>query len=384
MRTFIIRVRHLFLKEFTQALRDPRMRMLLFVPPIVQLILFGYAANLDLKHIPTAVYDESRSQLSSDLADTFAASGYFDLVAYVDRAEEMAALLNKGTVKAALHFGPNLAGRLGGGKQAAIQIIVAGTDSNTAAMVQSYSVQIAQGYNQRLLARQMDRNPAVRSLLDIGSGGLLDARVRFWYNPDLSSVRFYVPGIIALLILMLTLMLTSMAVVREKEIGTMEQIMVTPIRPAEFILGKTLPFALIGFAQVLLVTTIGVFWFGVAIRGSLFLLAVSLMIYVLSALAIGLLISTISRTQQQALLTTFFFFMPAVLLSGFIFPIANMPPAVQVLTYLNPLRYALVVIRGIFLKGAGLAVLWPQLLALLVIGSGLMALAVSRVRKTLD
>jgi ABC-2 type transport system permease protein len=384
MRTFIIRVRHLFLKEFTQALRDPRMRMLLFVPPIVQLILFGYAANLDLKHIPAAVYDESRSQLSRDLADTFAASGYFDLVAHVDRDGEMAALLNKGTVKAALHFGPNLAGRLGGGRPEAVQIIVAGTDSNTAAMVQSYSVQIVQGYNQRLLARQMNRNPAVRSLLDIGSGGLLDARVRFWYNPDLSSVRFYVPGIIGLLILMLTLMLTSMAVVREKEIGTMEQIMVTPIRPAEFILGKTLPFAVIGFVQVFLVTTVGVFWFGVAIQGSLLLLAVSLLIYVLSALAIGLLISTISRTQQQALLTTFFFFMPAVLLSGFIFPIANMPFSIQVLTYLNPLRYALVVIRGIFLKGAGLDVLWPQLLALLILGTGLMALAVSRVRKTLD
>ena len=384
MRTFIIRVRHLFLKEFTQPLRDPRMRMLLFVPPIVQLILFGYAANLDLKHIPTAVYDESRSQLSRDLADTFAASGYFDLVAHVDRDGEMAALLNKGTVKAALHFGPNLAGRLGGGRPEAVQIIVAGTDSNTAAMVQSYSVQIVQGYNQRLLARQMNRNPAVRSLLDIGSGGLLDARVRFWYNPDLSSVRFYVPGIIGLLILMLTLMLTSMAVVREKEIGTMEQIMVTPIRPAEFILGKTLPFAVIGFVQVFLVTTVGVFWFGVAIQGSLLLLAVSLLIYVLSALAIGLLISTISRTQQQALLTTFFFFMPAVLLSGFIFPIANMPFSIQVLTYLNPLRYALVVIRGIFLKGAGLDVLWPQLLALLILGTGLMALAVSRVRKTLD
>jgi ABC-2 type transport system permease protein len=360
------------------------MRMLLFVPPIVQLILFGYAANLDLKHIPTAVYDESRSKLSRDLADTFAASGYFDLVAHVDRDREMAALLNKGTVKAALHFGPNLAGRLGGGRPEAVQIIVAGTDSNTAAMVQSYSVQIVQGYNQRLLARQMNRNPAVRSLLDIGSGGLLDARVRFWYNPDLSSVRFYVPGIIGLLILMLTLMLTSMAVVREKEIGTMEQIMVTPIRPAEFILGKTLPFAVIGFVQVFLVTTVGVFWFGVAIQGSLLLLAVSLLIYVLSALAIGLLISTISRTQQQALLTTFFFFMPAVLLSGFIFPIANMPFSIQVLTYLNPLRYALVVIRGIFLKGAGLDVLWPQLLALLILGTGLMALAVSRVRKTLD
>lgn len=384
MRTFIIRVRHLFLKEFTQALRDPRMRMLLFVPPMVQLILFGYAANLDLKHIPTAVYDESRTQISRDLADTFAASGYFDLVAHVDRDGEMATLLNKGTVKAALHFGPDLAGRLGGGRQASVQIIVAGTDSNTAAMVQSYSVQIVQGYNQRLLARQMNRNPAVRSLLDVGSGGLLDARVRFWYNPDLSSVRFYVPGIIALLILMLTLMLTSMAVVREKEIGTMEQIMVTPIRPAEFILGKTLPFAVIGFAQVLLVTTVGVFWFGVAIEGSVLLLAVSLLIYVLSALAIGLLISTISRTQQQALLTTFFFFMPAVLLSGFIFPIANMPFSIQVLTYLNPLRYALVAIRGIFLKGAGLAVLWPQLLALLILGVGLMALAVSRVRKTLD
>jgi len=384
MPTFFIRVWHLFLKEFIQTLRDPRLRFLLFVPPMIQLLAFGYAANLDIKHIPTAVYDESRTQLSRDLADTFSASGYFDLVAYVNRAEEMAALLDKGTVKAALHFGPDLARRVGGGKQAPIQIIVAGTDSNTAAVVQNYSAQIIQGYNQRLLTRQMNRNPALAAMLNVGSGGIIEPRLRFWYNPDLSSVRFYVPGIIALLILMLTLMLTSMAVVREKEIGTMEQIMVTPIHPAEFILGKTLPFALIGFVQVALVTTVGVFWFGVAIQGSLVLLAFSLMIYVLSALAIGLLISTISRTQQQALLTTFFFFMPAVLLSGFIFPIANMPLVVQALTYLNPLRYGLVVIRGIFLKGAGLDVLWHQLLALLILGVGLMALAVSRVRKTLD
>ena len=205
-----------------------------------------------------------------------------------------------------------------------------------------------------------------------------------WYNTELLSRNFYVPGIIALVIMVSVLNLTAMAVVREKEVGTMEQIMVTPIRPVEFILGKTIPFALIGIFQVALVSSVGVFWFGVPMRGSVALLFSCLLIYLLSFLALGLFISTISRNQQQALVTTFFFTFPIILLSGFIFPIANMPPVIQWVTYVNPLRYFLVIIRDIFLKGSGIDILWPQMLALLFISVSVMALAVRRVSKTLD
>jgi ABC-2 type transport system permease protein len=221
-------------------------------------------------------------------------------------------------------------------------------------------------------------------VIPAGSEGIVQADIRVWYNTELLSRNFYVPGIIALVIMVATLNLTAMSVVREKEVGTMEQIMVTPIRPAEFILGKTIPFAMIAIIQVALVSGVGVFWFGVPMRGSLVLLFVSLLIYLLSFLALGLFISTISRNQMQALVTTFFFTFPIILLSGFIFPIANMPKLVQWVTYINPLRYFLVIIRELFLKGAGLDVLWPQILALLAIGLGLMSLAVRRVSKTLD
>jgi ABC-2 type transport system permease protein len=231
---------------------------------------------------------------------------------------------------------------------------------------------------------RLDRNPALRKVIPAGSEGIVQADIRVWYNTELLSRNFYVPGIIALVIMVATLNLTAMSVVREKEEGTMEQIMVTPIRPAEFILGKTIPFAMIAIIQVALVSGVGVFWFGVPMRGSLALLFVSLLIYLLSFLALGLFISTISRNQMQALVTTFFFTFPIILLSGFIFPIANMPKLVQWVTYINPLRYFLVIIRDLFLKGAGLDVLWPQILALLTIGLGVISLAVRRVSKTLD
>jgi len=214
--------------------------------------------------------------------------------------------------------------------------------------------------------------------------GEVQLRARAWYNPDLRSRNFYVPGVMAILIMLTSLLLTSMAIVREREIGTMEQLMVTPIRPVELILGKTLPFALIGFFDVALITAVAVFWFAVPIRGSLLLLCGATALYLLSALGIGLFISTVSRTQQQALMTTFFFFQPAMLLSGFVFPIANMPEAIQYLTYLNPLRYFLVIIRGIFLKGSGADVLWPHMLALFLLGSGVLTVSALRFRKRLE
>jgi ABC-2 type transport system permease protein len=253
-----------------------------------------------------------------------------------------------------------------------------GSDSNTAGIVLNYSNEIVGQANFDAL---VDR--VTRVLGTFQRPGQADLQTRAWFNENLESRNFFVPGVIALIVTLITLMLTSIAVVREYEIGTIEQIMVTPIRPIEFILGKTVPFALIGFADVLLITAVGVYWFEVPIRGSIPLLLLATGLYLLTSLGVGLLISTISRTQQQALMTSFLFFAPAILLSGFVFPIANMPQVVQWLTYLNPLRYFLVIIRGIFLKGVGLQILWPQMVALTIIGVLTFTLAVRRFHKTL-
>ena len=384
MRLMFLRVKVFLIKEVLQALRDPRLRFLIILPPLLQLVAFGYAANLDLKNIPMALYDEDNSRISRELAFAFSSSGYFKFVSRVQSPEEMTALIDRGTVSAALHFGPDLAARVGSGRTALVQVIVAGTNSNTASLVQSYSSQIIERYNRARLKERIDRNPSLKTILPAGAEGILQPEIRVWYNTALVSRNFYVPGIIALVIMVSILNLTAMAVVREKEIGTMEQIMVTPIRPIEFILGKTLPFALIGIFQVALVSSVGVFWFDVPMRGSLLLLFLALLIFLLSLLALGLFISSISRNQQQSLVTTFFFIFPIILLSGFIFPIANMPEIIQYVTYLNPLRYFLVIIRDIFLKGSGLEILWPQMAALLAIGLVVMTLAVRRVGKTLD
>jgi ABC-2 type transport system permease protein len=384
MGLFFLRLRVLLHKELLQALRDPRLRFLLFLPPLIQLIAFGYAANLDLKDIPIALYDEDHSPVSRELAFAFTSSGYFKIITHIRKPADMARILDKGKVKAILHFGSDLAGRVNSNRTALVQVIVAGTNSNTASVVQSYALQILEKFNRSRLAMRLDRSPTLRRVIPTGSEGIVQVDVRVWYNTELLSRNFYVPGIIALVIMVATLNLTALSVVREKEVGTMEQIMVTPIRPAEFILGKTIPFAVIAIIQVALVCSVGVFWFGVPMRGSLVLLFLSLLIYLLSCLALGLFISTISRNQMQALVTTFFFTFPIILLSGFIFPIDNMPRAIQWVTYFNPLRYFLVIIRELFLKGAGLDALWHEIAALLVIGLGLMSLAVRRVSKTLD
>jgi ABC-2 type transport system permease protein len=384
MRLLFLRVKTLLWKEVLQVLRDPRLRFLIILPPMLQLVAFGYAANLDLKNIPIALYDEDHSSVSRELAFAFASSGYFKIVATVENSEEMTRVIDSGKVKAALHLGPDLGARVGSHRTALVQVIVAGTNSNTASLVQSYSLQIFERFNRSRFEKLLDDNPPLKKIIPAGSGGIVRPEIRVWYNTDLVSRNFYVPGIIALVIMVSVMNLTSMAVVREKEVGTMEQIMVTPIRPIEFILGKTIPFALIGIFQVALVSSVGVFWFGVPMRGSVILLFFCLLIYLLSFLSLGLFISTISRNQQQALVTTFFFTFPIILLSGFIFPIANMPPVIQYVTYVNPLRYFLVIIRDIFLKGSGMDILWPQMAALLAIGLVVMILAVRRVGKTMD
>ena len=287
-------------------------------------------------------------------------------------------MLDRNDVTAVLRFNHGFAEDLRAGRTARLQILVDGTDSNTASIALSYAMKIASAYSEQILTERVERafGPA-------GKTGRAELRTRAWFNENLESRNFFVPGVLVIVVALSTLLLTSMAVVREKEIGTMEQIMVTPITPVEFILGKTVPFALIGFAEVGLVTLIGVFWFEVPIRGNLLLLLLSTGLFLMNTLGVGLLISTFSQTQQQAMMTTFFCFFPAMLLSGFAFPIANMPEPVQWLTLVNPIRYFLVIVRSIFLKGVGVDVLWSQMWPLLAMGLTAIFLAVRRFHKTL-
>jgi ABC-2 type transport system permease protein len=372
------RIRHMLVKEFIQVFRDPKMRGVIFMMPIIQTLVFGYAVTTDVKHVRTAVYDLDHSVSSRDLTARFVRSGYFEIVADVAREADVRTLMDRGDVRAVLQINRGFGADLGAGRTATLQVIVDGTDSNTAAVVLDYAARITRAYSEAiLLARIAARGESA------ARAGSVQLESRAWFNDNLESRNFYVPGVIAIIVLLITLMLTSMAVVREKEIGTMEQIIVTPITPIEFILGKTVPFALIGFADVLLITVIGVFWFGVPIRGSLLLLFGATGLYLLTTLGVGLLISTVSQTQQQAMMSSFFFYFPAVLLSGFMFPVSNMPLVIQWLTSLNPLRYFLVIVRGVFLKGVGPDILWPQMLSLAVMGVVTLWAASSRFRKTL-
>ncbi len=372
------RLRQMLIKEFIQVLRNPRMKMIVFGMPMIQLFIMGYAVNLDVKHIATGVYDLDQSVLSRDLVARFANSGHFEIKRYLSRDAETRELMDRGEVRVILQMNPGFERELRAGKTVPLLVMVDGTDSNTAAVVLSYSLKITAQFAQEMLLRRMVRMGG--AFLKTGQ---VEVQSRAWFNDNLESRNFFIPGVIALLISLVTLMLTSMAIVREKELGTMEQIIVTPIRPHEFILGKTIPFALISYVDVILVIVVGVWWFEVPLRGNVGLLFAATTLYLLTALGVGLLISTISQTQQQAMITTFFFFQPAMLLSGFVFPIANMPKVIQYITYANPLRHFLVIIRGIFLKGVGLNILWPQMLALLLIGVTTLALARARFRKTL-
>ena len=344
----------------------------------MQTLIFGYAVTLDVRHVKFVLIDRDNTPASRALVSRFTGSGYFDLVRQTDSETDASAALDSAGASAILQIDSGFAADLDGGRTATAQLVVDGSDSNTARFVLNYSSIIAGTFNSDVVLSQ-----ALRRTGRVVPAGGVDLRGRAWFNADLESRNFYVPGIIATLVMLVSLMLTGMAIVREKEVGTIEQIMVTPIRPVEFILGKCAPFAVIGYINVVMVTLIGLFWFHIPMRGSFPLLLLGTTFFLLSTLGIGLFISTVCRTQQQAMMTTFFFFFPAMLLSGFVYPIANMPPAVQWLTYLDPLRYFLIIIRGVFLKGVGLDILWPQAAALLAIGLGVMTFAVTRFHKTL-
>ena len=376
----LARLKQMLIKEFIQVFRDKRTRFVLFGPPIIQMLVFGYAATFEIYHVPTVVLDLDHSQESRELISRFSSSPYFDVQRQLTDYRQVGDLIDQGKTTVGLEINAGFAQNLRKGQTAPLQVIVDATNSNTALIASSYVTQIALGFAQdyqrdrinRISPQMVEQIPSVQ------------LEPRPWYNPDLRSRWFFIPGIIGSLTLVLVVTLTAFAVVREREIGTLEQIMVTPIRPAEFILGKTLPFFLIGLFDVSLIGTVGTLWFQVPFRGQILVLLAGAILFLLCMLGVGLLISTVSSTQQQAMVTSFFFIMPAITFSGFGFPISTMPQWLQYLTYLSPLRYFLVVLRGTYLKGVGMEILWPQMLAMAGLGVSLLTIAVLRFHKALD
>ena len=374
------RLKQMLIKEFIQVFRDKRTRFILIGPPIIQMMVFGYAATYEIRHVPTVVLDLDHSQESRELVSRFTSSPYFDVQRQLTDSRQLGDLIEQGNATVGLEIDAGFAAKLRSGETAPLQVIVDATNSNTALIASGYISQIAQGFAAQY---QRDRiNRIAPQLIEVMPQ--VELAPRPWYNPDLSSRWFFVPGIIGSLTLVLVITLTAFAVVREREIGTLEQMMVTPIRPAEFILGKTLPFFLIGIFDVTLIAVVGSLWFQVPFRGHVSVLALGAVLFILCMLGVGLLISTISATQQQAMVTSFFFIMPAITFSGFGFPISTMPHWMQLFSYVIPLRYFLIVIRGTYLKGVGMDILWPQMAAMAGLGVALLTVSILRFHKALD
>lgn len=368
------RLRHLFRKELIELGRDPRLFGIVIVAPILQLTLLAYAATTDVRDVPVVVMDEDGSSESRALVERFDASANFTVVDAATSPRALETALDARTAWMALAIPHDYGERLRASSPVTVQILADGTDANSTNVALGYAGALVSGYAAELAATAGRAAP----------GPLVSAEVRVWFNPQLESRFFMIPGIVALLLLLVTTNLSSMAIVREREVGTLEQLSVTPIARWELIAGKLLPYGFIGMLDVVLVLVVSILWFEVPLRGSASLLFAMCGIYLLSTLGLGLLVSTISRTQQQAMMTASFFFMiPMVFLSGFVFPIENMPDVVQPVTYLVPLRYFLVILRGIFLKGVGLETLWPQAAALFAWGVVVLTLATLRSSKRL-
>jgi ABC-2 type transport system permease protein len=336
--------------------------------------MLGYAATTDVRDVPVVVADGDRSAASRELVARFDASRNFTVVATVTTVEEIEPFLERGRASLALSIPADYSDAVRSHRPVKVQVVADGSDSNSTTVALGYATSLIGGYAQELASEGYQGSAAAPAGID--------ARIRVWFNPQLESRYFMIPGVLALVLLLVTANLAAMAIVREKELGTLEQLNVTPLRRWELIVGKLVPYGLIGLVDVLLVVAVAVLWFEVPLRGSFTLLFAMSLLYLLCTLALGLFISTISETQQQAMMTaTFFFLTPMIYLSGFIFPIENMPRVIQPFTYLIPLRYFLVIVRGIFLKGIGLNLLWPQAAALAAWGTVVLFLAVMRSRK---
>ena len=369
------RIREFVRKEFIQLFRDRKNRSLLIIAPIIQLLVFGYVVSTDVRDIRVGFLDQANTVESRMVKDGFNANKTFRITHTFNNSRDLEKTLLKRNIDLAVNVWPDFSNQIKKGASAPIQIIVDGSVSNMAAVRIAYTALVLDKINQDLLRKIHSEK------IDYGR---IDERLRTWYNPNLDSQNFFIPGMVAFLILLTTLLFTSMSIIRERETGTMEQLIVTPIKPYELILGKTIPFVIIAFIQLVIVMLIAIFWFDIPFKGSFLLVFTSACLFLLSTIGIGLFISTVSSTQQQAMMTTFFFIIPFFLLSGLVFPIANMPLVIQWFTHVIPLRFFLVIIRGIFLKGVGFEVLWSEMLYLLIIGIVVFSLAVRRFKKRLD
>ena len=365
------RVREMLKKELRQMLRDPKIRGSLIAVPIIMLVMFGYAVNTDIRDTTTFVIDHDRTATSRELLEVFESTGYFKIVGRSDRPADLVRALDHGDAAVGIEIPVGFAADVASGQGAQVQIVVDGTDSNSATVALGYAGLIVQQFGLALAAAS--------GTLPIGG---IDLRTRAWYNPELESRTYNVPGVIAALILLITLLLTAMSVVREREMGTLDQLLVSPLTPTEFILGKTLPSMLVAFLDLFLVTGIAILWFGIPMRGSFFVLLPAALAFIITGLGFGLLLSSVSKTQQEAFMGMFLVLLPAIILSGFFYPISSMPELFQWLTVLNPVRHFLEIIRAVFLKDAGFLDLWRQYVALTTMAVGVLWVAVVRFRGT--
>jgi ABC-2 type transport system permease protein len=398
-------VRELLRKELRQIFRDPKLLRVVFISPLLQLLLFGYAVNTDVRNTATFVVDRDGTLESRELRQTLTASGYFRVVGTSQRPADLGRALDEGRAVVGVDIPARFAEDLRAGRGATVQLLIDGTNSNTGTVARGYATRIVQRFGAEsalegpgpafaAASRASPRNAsgsrdsstasaAVPAGGSVANSGGIDLRARAWYNPDLQSRVYNVPAVIGVVVMLMCLLLTAMAVVRERELGTLEQLMVSPLRPAELILAKTVPVAGIALVDLALVSAVAVFWFDIPMRGSVLDLLFAAAVYIPAGLAFGLLISTLSRTQQEAFMVMFLFFMPAIILSGFLYPINTMPQALQWLSELNPIRHFLQIVRGIFLKGETIGDLWEQYAILAAMATGALWLAISRFRKTL-
>lgn len=373
------RLMALMRKEFTQILRDPRTLVIALLMPIIQLFLLGYAATSEVSNLPLAVLDRDRSPASRALLDAYRAADYFNLAYDVDSEDELRDLVDRGKVGVGLIIPPDYGAQISTGGRASIAFVIDGSDPSVASTALSAGQLIAQDFATDL---QIERFEDLG--ISLPAGLPIEVRTQVWYNPDMEDSYFMVPGVAGMVLYALTSILTASAIVRERERGTIEQLIVTPIRPWELMVGKLLPYSILALINTLEVLLIGTFWFGVPIRGSLVLIFLLSALFLLTSLAIGLLASTVANTQQEAILTVFITLLPSIFLSGFFFPITAMPKVLQWISYAVPLKYYLTIIRSLLLKGAGVVELQGEVIALLIFGTALMGLATLRFRKRLD
>ncbi|MCX7050134.1 MAG: ABC transporter permease [Candidatus Sumerlaeota bacterium] len=373
------RLKQMLIKEFLQMLRDPRMKAIVFVVPVVQMLIIAFALTTDVTRIATALLDDDHTPSSRALIEEFVGSGYFIITKSLRSEAEIQALLDRSEVRAVLRFPRGFENRLLGGRTAHIQLLTDGTENNGAAAISGYATQIIGRFSQR-----QQRDAMVRAMGTPPAIAQIEMETRAWFNPNLESKHYYVPGLIAIMLMVISLLLTSIAIVREKEIGTIEQLMVTPISKIEFILGKTIPYLIIGYINMTLMFIVAKLIFGIHVQGSWLLLYAMAGVYVAGNLGLALAISVSAATQQQALLTAFFFLMPGILLSGFLFPLDNMPPLALAISAVDPMRWFIQILRGVTLRGVGIETLWRPMLAQGALAVAFLTFAALRFRKTIS